>query len=276
MKLASNGTAMFDPLPANERRRSSDRITKLFWRLALCVPIVGVPLGGGGCGGTSVPAAGLAKPAEQTDDQRSAATGALTAAPQADSGFAFATDGAGKLLAQRLTPPRHDPPPALPFQNRPEVLAPLPLDHPPELSQLWPSASVSPQLLPSESVRKEAARPVLDLPPLSADLHRLPLPSAFYFAVQGRAYAQSPDPSALPPSGPASLERADLVNDATADLARATYFGFVEPLRRQAAPPLATGIPDPFEARRQSRPLPALEETIPPATSTDRPKIALP
>ncbi len=276
MKQSSKCAAMPDSLPSDERRRWLAPITQLLWRLALCVPIVGVPLGGGGCGGTSVPAAGLAKPVERVDDQRSAATEASTAASQADGGFAFAADGAGKLLAERLTPPRHDPPPAVPFQTGPETRPPISLDHPPDLPQVWPSASVSPRLLPSESVLKEASRPVLDQPFLSPDLHRLPLPSAFYFAVRGRAYAQSPDPSALAPGNPASLERADLVSDATSDLARAVYFGSFEPLRQQAAPPLETGIVDPFEARRQSRPLPVLEETTPPATSTDRPKIAVP
>lgn len=276
MKQSSLCAVLPDSLPANEKRRSSDLITKLLWRIALCIPIVGVPLGGAGCGGTSVPAAGLAKPMERIEDQQAAAIEASTAASQGDSGFSFAPDGAGKLLAERLTPPRHDPPPAVPFQTRPEARPPISLDHPPDLPQVWSSASVSPRLLPSESVRKEAARPVFDQPPLSADLHRLPMPSAFYFAVQGRAYAPSPDPSALAPSGPASLERADLVSDVTSDLARGVYFGSLEPLRRPAAPPVEIGILDPFEARRQSRPLPALEETTPPATSTDRPRIAVP
>ncbi|MCS6977299.1 MAG: hypothetical protein NZM31_09885 [Gemmatales bacterium] len=246
---------------------------KSFVGLALLLAVL---IGANGCGGTSAPAAGLVKPVEQVGEEQPVEVGDTTTASESAGSFGFASDGVGKLLAERLTPPRHDPPPPVPFRSSPESRPLISLDQAPDLSLPWPQVSLTPRLLPSESVRKDATRPVLDLPPMSSDLHRLPLPTTIWFPVTVKAYAPSPDPLALSPSSPAALERADVTDDPTSDLTRAVHFGLAEPLRRQAAPPADIGIPDPFELRRQSRPLPVLDETTVPTTNTDRPKVTLP
>jgi hypothetical protein len=115
-------------------------------------------------------------------------------------------------------------------------------------------------------------RPVLDHPPLAADLSPT-LPHPIHLLAGPRAWASSADPSYLPPKGPSAGEAPSLTTDPTAELSCRLAITGAMPLRDQPAPPLNLATPDPFAMARAVQLRQPLPEIDWPANSTQRPPL---
>jgi hypothetical protein len=171
----------------------------------------------------------------------------------AAAGFEFPPDEAGKLLEEKLTPPRKLPMPAYPFVDKPRparVPAAEELGRHVKLPPAEPSSGSS--LLPDERRPHARTTAAIDSPPLAfeADPRRPARPT---WPHPQLAYVQGPNPQRVPPLaalGRPHVERPTLQDDPTAVAARRSLLVPASLSPPVLPPPLRLTIPDPDEYRR--------------------------
>jgi|GEM_PF-3709337 len=201
-----------------------------------------------GCGGRNGPAAS-ADPLPAPPEEARAGLAAVDNADRVDVPFAFPSDGVGKELEARLTPPRQAPLQPVPFVAEPKSRRDGKLDRPPELALPSLEPPVGPRLLPSEQLRSRKPRPAVDVPPLAIELNPR-LPSVVWFTERPRAAAPGSDPLALGPKGPAGIELPGVANDPTTQQSRGFVLNSPTPWRTEPAGPISLAVPDPFASKR--------------------------
>jgi hypothetical protein len=178
----------------------------------------------------------------------------VAAAADASGAFLFPTDDSGRLLADRLTPPRDVPLAPTPYVREPRPRPTgMPDDLAPHLAKLPPPLPAdAPVVLADERKSPVRPQPAVDRPPLAAEADPA-LPQRPTWPAQALAYAPSPDPNAVPPLRYVGLPVADVPtpqdDPAAESSSRAVLAGTAAPAPI-APPPLRLTIADPFENAR--------------------------
>lgn len=217
----------------------------------------------------------VARPEAAAEEQAPAPRSSETVAA---TDFKFPTDDAGKLLEERLTPPRQVTLPPMPFASEPRPWRAAKLDRLPDRLRPLPQADVpaQPRRLQSEVPIQRRPRPALDLPPLAGGDFDPMRPARPELPSGPKAYVASPNPDTPPPLPVLARQQTEVIavtTDPTVDRSRQAALVVVSVLRDQPAPFLRLTIPDPFEHIRlvQLRmPPPDADE---PASPTSRPPV---
>jgi hypothetical protein len=208
----------------------------------------------------ATPAGGVEKPSTIAAKEPSAAA-ALAAA------FEFPADESGRLLAERLTPPRQVPLAPTPFVQTPRP-RPGGMPVPPAV------AAPAPLVIGDERRSPQRGQPAVDRPPLAAEADPV-RPQRPTWPAAALAYVSSPSADAVPALRYVGLPPSDMVtprDDPAADSARAALLAGTSIPAPVPPPALRPTIPDPFPHARvvalQSPPA----ERDPPESSFQRPQ----
>ena len=194
--------------------------------------------------------------------------------PPATTIPAYANDAGGRLLEERLSPPRKAEIPAIPYLNAPDpllgvILEPLP-------ARLIPVPVAAPRKDGLVFIRGDAPDPnlpVRDLPLVAVEM--LPaVPKQIRLPAGSRAYRSAPDSTAAAPLAVPEVPRKEQAlasDDPTRSEAEAVLLGRRGELLQQPAAFLKLEIPDPFENRRAVQYAQPFADIDPPSPSLTRP-----
>jgi hypothetical protein len=238
------------------------------WLLAQAVPPPNPPTASGPRDGARLPVVQTQSPAE-----RDGGGDRLAAA-----GFEYPPDESGRLLQEKLTPPRKVQVAAFPFVTKPGQPRPAIAEelgrHGPKLPGAESSGAAAP-VLPDERRMLAKAAPALDSPPLPLEL--VPdLPGRPTWPRPQLAHVPGPDPQQVPPlpqMGMPLTEKPALQDDPTAGAARESLLVPAQVSAPILPPLLRLSIPDPYqyqEVVRFDNPPP---DRDPPAQGYQRPAV---
>jgi hypothetical protein len=199
------------------------------------------------------------------------------AAPPAAAGtFEFPSDEAGRLLADRLTPPQHVPLAPMPPVREPQPRLSNPVDALISRAATLPPAVNGPAPLVVQAERRSPQRnqAALDRPPLAAEVDPA-RPTRPTWPVSSLAYAPSASAEAVPALRHVGVPVSDKItpqDDPTAESARAALLAGTSIPKPTAPPPLRLTIPDPFENARVVQLANPPAERDPPEPSFQRPQ----
>jgi hypothetical protein len=198
------------------------------------------------------------------------------AAAQGDGPFQFPADAAGRLLADRLTPPRDVPLAPTPFVREPRPRSASMLDElKPHVAPLPPAGPGAAAVVIGDERRPpQRGQPAFDRPPLAAEADPQ-RPQRALWPAAPLAYAPSANSEATPALKYVGLPVADTVtaqDDPTADSARTALLAGTSVPPPVPPRPLRLAIPDPFENARVVQLVNPPAERDPPEPSFQRPQ----
>jgi hypothetical protein len=201
---------------------------------------------------------------------------APTAVVLAAAIFEFPADEAGRLLADKLTPPRETPLAHLPFVREPRPRLPgMPDNLAPHVAKLPPAVSGAPTVVVGDERRSaQRQQPSLDRPPLAVEMDP-ERPQRPLWAAAPLAYSPSANPDVAPALRYVGVPLADAVtpqDDPTADSSRTALLAGAKAPMPVPPPPLRLAIPDPFENARVVQLANPPAESHPPEPSFQRPQ----
>jgi len=190
--------------------------------------------------------------------------------------FEFPADEAGRLLAERLSPPARVPLAPTPFVREPRRRSPgMPEDLAPHLARLPPAVTPpAPLVVKAEQRSPQRGQPAIDRPPLAAEADPA-RPQRPTWPAAPLAYSSSVKPEAVPALRYVGLPPADAVapqDDPTADSSRAVILASTSIPPPTPLPPLRLTIPDPFEHAAVVRLANPPADRDPPEPSFQRPQ----
>ncbi len=194
----------------------------------------------------------------------------------AAAAFEFPADDAGRLLADKLTPPREVPLSPTPFVREPRPRpSGMPDDLKRDVAKLPPAGSGAATVVVGDERRSpQRGEPALDRPPLAAEADPA-RPQRLLWPAAPLAYVSSANPDETPALRYVGLPTTEAVTpqeDPTADSTRAALLAGRSVPMPVPPPPLRLTIPDPFENARVVELANPPAERDPPEPSFQRPQ----